>query len=113
MAKADEKHEVLKFEGGKTISFRPMKIKDYSMAAEQAGRAATNQYTFTVALQHELIKLLVVAVDGKKLTATQREDLDQVMSVQEYNACMEYVGEAVGKAPVVSRAIASAQSGDK
>jgi rRNA pseudouridine-1189 N-methylase Emg1 (Nep1/Mra1 family) len=105
--------EEIELEGGKKIAFRRMKIKDYDLATEMAGRKATNQFTFAAAVQHELLKLLITSVDGKALTTLQREDLDQVLEIQDYNTCMEYMGEVAGKRKVVSRTTAGKSSGSK
>lgn len=96
--------ETIELDNSRKFTFRKMKISDYNLAAKSAARVSGNdQMVFQVALSGELLKLLLVSINGVELDAIQRENLDSVMSVEEYNALLGSVGDSMGKLKIKSR----------
>lgn len=94
---------VVKFESGKTFGFREYSIEDYDLAAKMAVRTAgDNQMLFAMGLQKELLKLLLVEVEGKKVDHMQKEKLDNLMSPAEYMALLKFVGELSGNEKILT-----------
>ncbi len=90
---------VVKMKSGKSYSFRDLEIEDYELAARMAVRTAgDNQMLFGMNLQKELLKLLLVEANGKKIDLVQRENLKAIMNAQEYMALLKFVGELSGNA---------------
>lgn len=102
----------LTLKSGKTVTVREFKIKHTEQAAELAGaRAGTNPALLQVLVQKEIVKLLIVEVNGKALTGAEKEDLDSVFTTREYGEVVKGIdeitegGEKLGKPqiePVIS-----------
>jgi len=104
MAKDDVIHVLILETAGqeRKIGIRPMQISDYEQAAQAAALTnPSNQFVFGILLQKELTKLLLVSVDGKKLTGMEKENLGGVLAHEEYLAVNEYVGSLMGKSKLV------------
>lgn len=83
---------------GKVVLLREFKIKDKNVAAETAAiRSGNNPTAFEAYMQDEVLKLLVVEIDGKKMTKSQVEDLDAVFSFSEYQQLLFQVKEMLGQ----------------
>lgn len=79
---------------GKVVLLRQIKIKDQEMAAKAIGRIGDdNKIAMAVAMQKELLKLLLVDVDGKQLKAVEKEDLDSLFTYAEYMQLMNVMGK--------------------
>lgn len=75
----------VKLSTGKEVLLRQIKIKDQELAAKAASRTGEDsKYGMAIAMQRELIKILLVQVDGKQLKASEKEDLDSLFSYKEY-----------------------------
>ena len=99
-------HE-FELEGGKTVKLRTMQIRDWDQAAKCASRDSSgDQFVFGIRLQQELMKILLVEVDGKSLTMMQKESLDSLFTVNEYLALQDEVQALMGKTKVLRRALA-------
>jgi hypothetical protein len=85
----------VKLSTGKEVYLRQIKIKDQEMAAKAAGRSSDgdNKIAMAIAMQKELIKILLTQIDGKPLKAVEKEDLDSLFSYQEYMQLMSVVGK--------------------
>ena len=100
---------------GKIVHLREPKIGDIESASQVAGKgAADNNALLGIKLQKELVKLLVVQVDGKSLTMIEKEQLDKVFSFKEYQQVLKVVstitsGDDSGNEPMIEFGI----SGDK
>jgi hypothetical protein len=89
-------HKVV-LSSGKEVLLRDMKIKDQELAAQAAGqRAGENQMAMAMGMQQELIKLLLVQVDGKDIPAPERENLDSLFSYQEYQQVSQVLSKLMG-----------------
>lgn len=85
--------EVAKFtlSSGKVIYLKEPSIGDTEKAAQVAGKKAgsDNQIYLGVLLQKEMIKILLVQVDDKKLTLTDKEQLEKLFTFKEYNQALK------------------------
>ncbi len=79
---------------GKKIYFREPKIKDSEDATKAAAKEADGDNTVLMLLaQKEMLKVLMVQIDTKKVTALMRNDLDAVFSYKEYQqvqTCLQH-----------------------
>lgn len=104
---SEKKQSVIElvFESGKKICVRPMQIRDLDMASQAAARrgGGDNQFVFQMGLQRELLKVLLVSVDGKKLTAVELEQLDSLLEPAEYMALLGEIQGLMGNAQVTGR----------
>lgn len=81
-----EKMEVVKVTVGQRVFFlRQPKISDTRLAAKSLGNKSGSQVEMQMALQEELVKLLLVQIDDKKLSDTEKRNLDNIISLAEYN----------------------------
>lgn len=85
--------EVAKFtlSSGKVIYLKEPSIGDTEKAAQVAGKKAgsDNQVYLGVLLQKEMIKILLVQVDDKKLSLTDKEQLEKLFTFKEYNQALK------------------------
>jgi len=71
----------------KVVLLRPLQIKHQDLAAQAAAMKLGNQandVAMALVMQKELLKLLLVQVDGADLKSHQLEDLDALFSVGEF-----------------------------
>ena len=81
----------------KTIILREPKISDTRVASQVAGKKAKdNQAYLGVCMQEELVKLLLVEVDGKVLSAVEKEQIDSIFSLKEYGWVLKAVQQITG-----------------
>ena len=75
----------------KVIFLREPKMRDSEDAIKVAGmKAGENNVAYMGLLtQKELFKKLLVQVDGKKLSATEKENLNDMFTYKEWNQCMK------------------------
>jgi hypothetical protein len=87
-SKKNEKVQVAKFTlgTGKVIYLRDPEIGDTEHATKIAGKEAgpENEAHLSVLFQKEMIKLLLVQVDKKKLTLQEKQDLKKLFTFKEY-----------------------------
>jgi hypothetical protein len=80
---------------GKIVLIRDMKIKHQELAAKALGsRFADAPIAQQVGMQNELLKILIAEVDGKPFKSS--DNLDDVLTMQEYNQCMKVVAKLGG-----------------
>lgn len=71
---------------GKVVLLRELKIKHQELAAMAAApKAAGDTTLFALLSQKELLKQLIVQVNGKPVKPAQLEDLDGLFSFVEFN----------------------------
>lgn len=68
----------------KIVLLRDPKIKDQELAGQLSGANTDNVLSTSMLFQKEMIKILLLEVDGKKLSAIQKEDLDALFTLREY-----------------------------
>jgi hypothetical protein len=78
---------------GKVIYLREPTIGDTETAAKIAGKKAgsDNQIYLGVILQKEMLKLLLVSIDDKKLNLTDKELIEKLLTYKEYNQSLKAV----------------------
>lgn len=86
---------------GKTLVLREPEIADLEFSAQVTGtKAKDNQLHAQVLIQKELFRLLLVEVDGKKLSAIEKERLfsrgDKTFSLVEYSQGLKAVQMITG-----------------
>jgi hypothetical protein len=100
---------------GKVVEVRDPCIEDQEKAAERAaqgGVAGDNQFLYAMATQNELVKLILVSIDGKKLSGNDKEIFKKKFTSKEYNELLLGVGELMGK-PVKPQVSFQKPSGSK
>lgn len=81
----------------KVVLLREMKISDSEVAVQAvSGRAGDNQSLLSVMLQKELLKMLIVQIDGKEIPKAQLETLDKHLTYPEYTQCLRVVSQLAG-----------------
>lgn len=91
---------------GKTITIRNMLIADYRNAAVAAGKmGGTDQLSLTMNMGIELAKILIVDVDGRKLSSLEKENLDSLFTINEFVAVNKLVSSFLEEAGTVSTEI--------
>lgn len=81
----------------KTVLLREMEMGYMEQAAKLAApRAGDNAMVLSIAMQAELLKLLIIEVDGKPLTAVQKENLKTVFTYQEHAMLAKAVNKITG-----------------
>lgn len=75
----------------KVVLLREIKVSDTDTAVEMAcGKTASeSKYVIAMATQRELLRLLLISVDGKTLKPNEKEDLNSLFKVGEYNQMMK------------------------
>lgn len=89
---------------GKIVVLRDLMIKDKNTAAQSASvRSGGDAKLLEAFIQDEILKLLVVSIDGKDVKKSALEDLDSVFSFVEYQQLLMQIGEMIGmgKLPAV------------
>lgn len=82
---------------GKEVIFREYKIRHREMGIRAVGnRAGDSQFLFGELLQKEMIKVLLVQVGEKRVSAAEIEDLDSLFSPNEYNELAQVIGKVMG-----------------
>lgn len=78
---------------GKVVYLREPKIGDTEHAAKVAGKlaGAENQAYLGVLLQKEMVKLLLVKVDDKELSISEKQMLDKLFTYKEFNQVQQAV----------------------
>lgn len=106
---SDQKTEALyqfTLSSKKVIKLREPKIGHSRTAAQVAGKkAGDNNAYLQMLIQEEIAKLLIVEVDGKILSAIEKENLDNLFSIKEYSQVLQAIqmigGEDEGKPVMV------------
>ncbi len=82
---------------GKVVLIRDMKVSDSEAAAQEvAPRSNGDANVLQVLAQKALVKRLVVAVDDKALSMTEKEDIDGLFSIREYNQVLTAIKKMTG-----------------
>lgn len=80
----------------KVVLLRQPEIEDQPKAAQAAANRVgetADKYSFSLTMNQEMLKLLLVSVDGKKIKASQREHLGDLLSYVEFQEVMGVVGK--------------------
>lgn len=79
----------------KVVLLRQPKIKHQSQAVQVASQKVKSENNLVLGseLQQELLKILLISVDDKTLTGSQKEDLDSIFTIGEYQQCLKVVNK--------------------
>lgn len=81
----------------KVVLLKKMLIKHQEQAAIAVGdKADNNAILFVLFSQKELLKLLIHSVDGKELKDSEKQSLDDLFNMDEYNQLIGVVGQISG-----------------
>jgi hypothetical protein len=82
---------------GKVVLLREMKIKHQELAAMAAApKAQDNNVILALHMQKELLKILIVQINGQDVKPSQLENLDDVFSMNEYGQLLRVVAQLRG-----------------
>jgi len=84
---------------GKVVVLREPLIGDQVRASESASNRlgeSASKYSFVIAMNQEMAKLLLLQVGGKDVKASEREDIDSLLSYVEYSEVAQVVGKLTG-----------------
>lgn len=81
-----------------TIYLREPRIDDTEKSAQIAGKKAggDNQAHLAILLQKEMLKTLLVQVNDKKLTLSDKEQLEKVLTYREYTMATKALQMVLG-----------------
>lgn len=83
--------------GGKVVLLREMKIKYQNLALQAVGsKGKDNQLLAGSLMIQELIKILIIEVDGKKPSSSDLENLDKMFSYKQISQLQIVVGKLMG-----------------
>lgn len=83
--------------GGKEVLLREMKLKYQNLALQAIGpKGKDNQLLAGAMMVQELIKILVIKVDGQEIKKQQLETLDEVFSFKQIQQLQTVVGKMMG-----------------
>lgn len=91
---------------GKTALVKDMTVKMKNQAVEAAGLRAgesASATAFSSMLQDEVLRLLLISVDGNVLSGVQKEDLDSVFTYVEYQQLMLCLKDIMGVSEVAKK----------
>jgi hypothetical protein len=98
---------------GREVLLRELKIRDQEMAMRNcADKAGTNVILAATMGQKELLKLLIVQVDGKPVKGAETENLDDLFTYSEYMQLMQVLGKLTGADTQTDPKIEFATSGE-
>lgn len=98
----------------KVVLIREPKIRDQEMSMQIAAtRSKDNTILMVTQSQKELLKLILLQIDGKSITKQEVERLDDLFTLAEYNQVMQVVGKVSGGADMGECQIEHEISGDK
>jgi hypothetical protein len=94
MAKVETVHKIT-LSSGKVVLMRDMKIKHQELAAKAVGsRHSDAPLAQGMAVQNEILRMLLVKVDGKDFLS--HETLDDHLTMGEYNQCLKAMQQISG-----------------
>lgn len=81
---------------GKIVVLKEYKIKDNRLATKMLGNAKMNQLEAGIAMQENLLKILLLEIDGEPVDHAKKNDLDNIFSVKEYSQLMKVLSKMTG-----------------
>lgn len=89
-------HKVV-LSSGKAVLIKDMKIKYNRLAIASVGnRAGENKALLGMMVQEELLKILLISIDGKTPEKAQLEDLDSLFTNKDFMELMQVIGKVAG-----------------
>ena len=98
---AEEKEQIncikVVLSGGKEVLLREMKMKYQNLALQAIGnKAKDNQMLAGSLLVQELIKILIIKVDGQDVPKAKLEALDELFTYKQLTQLFSVVGKMTG-----------------
>lgn len=91
-------HYEMELSTGKKVVVREPEVGDEEKAAQAVGeRAGSSNQAFAVLAQVEIVKQLVISVNGQTLSLKDKHDLKAHLNYAEYNELVAGVTELLGK----------------
>ena len=82
---------------GKVVMIQDMQIKHEELAAKAVAKAAgENPALMAMLMQNEIIKMLIVSIDGKQITALDREQLSKMLTYGDFVQLRKVVAKLMG-----------------
>lgn len=82
---------------GKVVLLRELKISHSEKAAMMvADKAGENSKVMQILMQKELIKMVLFKVNDKELSLAEKDDFDNLFTIQEYSQIAQVVGKMNG-----------------
>lgn len=94
-----------------TVVLRPALIKDIDMANQLAAAKCQDPKVMGMKMPQELLRLLIVSVNGKQPTSVERENLDELFTLPEYVSLMEHMQNVMGKSRVARQSFVKNSGG--
>lgn len=83
--------------GGKVVMLREMKMKYQNLALQAIGnKAKDNQMLAGSLMLQELMKTLIINVDGQKVNSAALENLDEMFSYKQLQQLQSVIGKIMG-----------------
>jgi hypothetical protein len=83
--------------GNKEVLLREMKLKYQNLALQAIGaKGKDNQLLAGAMMVQELIKILIIKVDGQEIKKQQLESLDEIFSFKQIQQLQTVVGKMMG-----------------
>jgi hypothetical protein len=88
---------------GKIVLLRELRITDTEVAAQKvASRSQGDGNVLQVLMQKALLQLVLVQIDGKPVSETDKEDMNSLFNLQEYTQLLKVLqkmsgGDEMGK----------------
>lgn len=100
----EEMNVELALASGKKVVLRPAQVGDEQRAAElMPPNVAESKFAFGLAMSFEMLKMRLIAVDGKPLKMTDKEQLGKVLTRQDLDQIYLWMEKEQGK-PVMPQA---------
>jgi len=98
----------------KVVMLREPKIRDQEMAMQvAASKSKDNAFLLATKSNAELLKILLLEVDGRPIARSECEQLDALFSLAEFNQLQQVVGQLSGGTDMGEFQIEHATSGGK
>ena len=82
---------------GRIVHLREMKIKFQNLASQAIGsKAGDNSLLMATLMQQELLKVLLIDIDGSPVKPIALENLDDLFTYSEYSQLSKVVGKLMG-----------------
>jgi hypothetical protein len=81
----------------KVVLLRELKIAHTEQATRQASPMAEgDNYLLAILMQKALLNILLISIDGKEISAHEREDMDALFSYPEYQEATSVISDMMG-----------------
>ena len=83
----------------KVVLLRDIELRDEENAAKLSGKkAGDSAITMGYGMLNELVKILIISIDGKEVGALERERLDKILGYRDFVQLRKTVEKMMGEA---------------